>query len=42
MSASRSAAGKAAFWDVMGAPISGPKVIAFEGEFALTEGHAQN
>jgi transketolase len=35
------AAGKAAFWDVMGAPISGPKVIAFEGEFALTEGHAQ-
>ncbi len=35
------AAGKAAFWDVMGAPITGPKVIAFEGEFALTEGHAQ-
>ena len=35
------AAGKAAFWDVMGAPIDGPKVIAFEGEFALTEGHAQ-
>jgi len=35
------AAGKAAFWDVMGAPLSGPKVIAFEGEFALTEGHAQ-
>lgn len=35
------AAGKAAFWDIMGAPISGPKVIAFEGEFALTEGHAQ-
>ncbi|MEO5925407.1 MAG: hypothetical protein ABIR70_16420 [Bryobacteraceae bacterium] len=35
------AAGKAAFWDVMGAPISGPKVIAFEGEFALCEGHAQ-
>jgi transketolase len=35
------AAGKAAFWDIVGAPISGPKVIAFEGEFALTEGHAQ-
>ena len=34
------AAGKAAFWDVMGAPES-PKVIALEGEFALTEGHAQ-
>jgi len=34
------AAGKAAFWDVMGAPAS-PKVIALEGEFALTEGHAQ-
>lgn len=36
------AAGKAAFWDIMGAPIDGgPKVIAFEGEFAMTEGHAQ-
>ncbi|MFM2124645.1 MAG: hypothetical protein RL328_1096 [Acidobacteriota bacterium] len=35
------AAGKAAFWDIMGSPITGPKVIAFEGEFALTEGHAQ-
>ena len=34
------AAGKAAFWDVAGAPES-PKVIALEGEFALTEGHAQ-
>lgn len=34
------AAGKAAFWDIMGAPES-PKVIALEGEFALTEGHAQ-
>ncbi len=34
------AAGKAAFWDVVGAPAS-PKVIALEGEFALTEGHAQ-
>jgi transketolase len=34
------AAGKAAFWDFLGAPDS-PKVIAFEGEFAMTEGHAQ-
>src|SRR5262252_5964048 len=34
------AAGKAAFWDVAGAP-DYPKVIALEGEFALTEGHAQ-
>jgi transketolase len=35
------AAGKAAFWDVMGAGINGPKIITFEGEFAMTEGHAQ-
>jgi transketolase len=35
------AAGKAAFWDVMGANLAGPKILAFEGEFALTEGHAQ-
>ncbi|MGA2878480.1 MAG: hypothetical protein ABSG13_05980 [Bryobacteraceae bacterium] len=35
------AAGKAAFWDMVGAPIAGPKIIAFEGEFAMTEGHAQ-
>jgi transketolase len=35
------AAGKSAFWDVIGAPIGAPKVIAFEGEFAMTEGHAQ-
>ena len=35
------AAGKAAFWDVAGAGIGGPKIIAFEGEFAMTEGHAQ-
>ena len=35
------AAGKAAFWDVAGAAIDAPKVIAFEGEFAMTEGHAQ-
>jgi transketolase len=34
------AAGKAAFWDVAGAPQS-LKIIALEGEFALTEGHAQ-
>lgn len=34
------AAGKAMFWDVVGAPPS-LKVIAFEGEFAMTEGHAQ-
>ena len=36
-----SAAGKAAFWDMVGAPINQPKVIAFEGEFALCAGHAQ-
>ncbi|MEK9145484.1 MAG: hypothetical protein AAB339_07740, partial [Elusimicrobiota bacterium] len=36
-----SAAGKAAFWDMMGAPVGRPKVIAFEGEFALCAGHAQ-
>jgi transketolase len=35
------AAGKAAFWDVAGASIDAPKIIAFEGEFAMTEGHAQ-
>lgn len=35
------AAGKAAFWDFVGAPLSGPKIIAFEGEFALCSGHAQ-
>src|SRR6202140_2007875 len=34
------AAGKAAFWDIVGPPGS-PKIIAFEGEFAMTEGHAQ-
>ncbi len=34
------AAGKAVFWDFIGAPAS-PKIIAFEGEFAMTEGHAQ-
>ncbi len=33
-------AGKAAFWNIVGAPNS-MKVIALEGEFALTEGHAQ-
>src|SRR5262249_47276676 len=36
-----SAAGKAAFWDVVGAPMGTPKIVAFEGEFAMTEGHAQ-
>src|SRR6185436_18572456 len=35
------AAGKAAFWDIVGAGVDAPKVIAFEGEFAMTEGHAQ-
>jgi transketolase len=35
------AAGKAAFWDMVGAPVGSPKVIAFEGEFALCAGHAQ-
>ena len=34
------AAAKAAFWDFVGAPASS-KVIALEGEFALTEGHVQ-
>jgi transketolase len=34
------AGGKAAFWDFVGAPHS-LKVLAFEGEFAMTEGHAQ-
>ncbi len=35
------AAGKAAFWDVVGAPTGAPKIIAFEGEFAMCAGHAQ-
>src|SRR5256884_9986954 len=35
------AAGKAAFWDVAGAPMGSPKIIAFEGEFAMCSGHAQ-
>ena len=34
------AAGKAAFWDMIGAPEC-PKIVALEGEFAMTEGHAQ-
>jgi hypothetical protein len=34
------AAGKAAFWDIAGTPDT-PKIIALEGEFAMTEGHAQ-
>jgi transketolase N-terminal domain/subunit len=35
------AAGKAAFWDMMGARIDAPKIMAFEGEFAMCAGHAQ-
>ena len=34
------AAGKAAFWDMAGAKDT-PKIMALEGEFAMTEGHAQ-
>jgi transketolase len=34
------AAGKAAFWDMVGAPDS-LKIIAIEGEFAMTSGHSQ-
>jgi len=34
------AAGKAAFWDMVGAPEK-LKVLALEGEFALTSGHSQ-
>tara|TARA_B100001971_G_C18257278_1_gene583259 strand:+ start:1119 stop:3668 length:2550 start_codon:yes stop_codon:yes gene_type:complete len=34
------AAGKAAFWDMVGAP-DDLKVIAMEGEFAMTSGHSQ-
>ncbi len=33
-------AGKAAFWDMVGAPDS-LKIMALEGEFALTSGHSQ-
>jgi transketolase len=35
------AAGKAAFWNFIGAPAGSPKVIALEGEFAMCAGHAQ-
>ena len=35
------AAGKAAFWDIVGAPMGSPKIFAFEGEFAMCAGHAQ-
>jgi transketolase len=35
------AAGKAAFWDIVGASMDAPKIIAFEGEFAMCAGHAQ-
>ncbi len=34
------AVGKAAFWDIVGAPDS-LKVLAIEGEFAMTSGHSQ-
>jgi transketolase N-terminal domain/subunit len=34
------AAGKAAFWDMVGAPNS-LKIIGIEGEFAMTSGHSQ-
>ena len=34
------AAGKAAFWDFMGADTS-PKIVGIEGEFAMTSGHSQ-
>ena len=34
------AAGKAAFWNFIGAPDS-LKILSIEGEFAMTEGHAQ-
>ena len=34
------AAGKAAFWDIVGAPDS-LKIMAIEGEFAMTSGHSQ-
>lgn len=34
------AAGKAAFWDIIGAP-EDLKIIGIEGEFAMTAGHAQ-
>ncbi len=35
------AAGKAGFWDIVGASMDAPKIIAFEGEFAMCAGHAQ-
>src|SRR5690349_20387496 len=35
------AAGKAAFWDILGAHVNSPKIVAFEGEFAMCAGHAQ-
>jgi len=35
------AAGKAAFWDFIGAPSGSPKIMAFEGGFAMCAGHAQ-
>ncbi len=35
------AAGKALFWDALGADLDEPKIWVLEGEFAMTEGHAQ-
>src|SRR5207244_4973546 len=35
------AGGNAAFWETVGARRGTPKVMAREGEFAMTEGHAQ-
>ena len=35
------ASSTAAFGDIAGAPIDGPKLIAFEGELAMTDGRAQ-
>jgi transketolase N-terminal domain/subunit len=35
------AAGTAMFWDFIGAPAGSPKIVAFEGEFAMCAGHAQ-
>ncbi len=35
------AGGKAAFWDIVGADVDSPKIMAFEGEFAMCAGHAQ-
>src|SRR2546429_6557273 len=34
-------AGKAAFWDFIGAAAGSPKIVAVEGGFAMCAGHAQ-